>query len=491
MATITQQLQNPGMGGQSLVSVIDNPDEATALNGEEPVSQSEYGTLVDTFGNEFTVPDYTINDIRKAIPAELFERSSTKFLLYVLRDIFSLGVTFYLAKTFVTQEYVSSYAIRVCLWSIYGFVNGLFATGLWILAHECGHQTLSTSKILNDTVGWILHSALLVPYFSWKITHGKHHKATGHMERDMVFVPRTRAEFAKRFKVAFEELADLTEDTPISSLLFIIARQLFGWNVHLLANDTGNDFHHRQGEGRGYHSDGSVKRNGWFKGVNHFNPRSPLFNDADALYIVLSDIGLLITASILYYIGSIWGVKSVLVWYGLPYMWVNHWLGRQFNLLTIPDICTEPLSLVAITYLQHTDTSLPHYNPSTWTFVRGAAATIDRDLGFIGHHIFHGITDTHVLHHYISTIPFYNADKASEAIRPIMGKHYRSSGKESLLGFNKKLYDNFRTCQWVEPSDGSVGEGRDVLFYRNRRGLGVAPIDVRRDGSMEIFTKRG
>jgi len=39
--------------------------------------------------------------------------------------------------------------------------------GVWVIAHECGHQAFSNSQLINDTVGFILHSCLLVPYFSW------------------------------------------------------------------------------------------------------------------------------------------------------------------------------------------------------------------------------------------------------------------------------------------------------------------------------------
>ncbi len=144
----------------------------------------------------------------------------------------------------------------------------------------------------------------------------------------MVFVPRTRAGFAKRFQVAFEELSELTEDAPLNSLLFVIARQLFGWNIYLLSNDTGHDYHARQAEGRGYNPNGTEKHNGWLKGVNHFSPRSPLFEARDAKYILLSDLGLLITASILYYVGHTWGFQSLFLWYFSPYFWVNHWLGK-------------------------------------------------------------------------------------------------------------------------------------------------------------------
>ena len=31
---------------------------------------------------------------------------------------------------------------------------------------QCGHQAFSDSKTINDSVGWVLHSALLVPVSS-------------------------------------------------------------------------------------------------------------------------------------------------------------------------------------------------------------------------------------------------------------------------------------------------------------------------------------
>lgn len=133
---------------------------------------------------------------------------------------------------------------------------------------------------------------------------------------------------------------------------------------------------------------------------------------------------------------------------------------------------------VAITFLQHTDPSLPHYTADEWNFVRGAAATIDREFGFIGRHIFHGIIETHVLHHYVSSIPFYNADEASEAIKPVMGKHYRSDVKEGPIGFIKSMWKAARMCQWVEPSAEAEGKGKGVLFFRNHNGLGQPPARI-------------
>lgn len=79
-------------------------------------------------------------------------------------------------------------------------------TGVWVLAHECGHQSFSESELANNIVGTILHSVLLVPYHSWRITHGKHHNNTGSCENDEVFAPSTRTDWA----------AELLRETPIA-----------------------------------------------------------------------------------------------------------------------------------------------------------------------------------------------------------------------------------------------------------------------------------
>lgn len=251
--------------------------------------------LVDTLGNPFELPDYTAEQIRKAIPKYCFERSGLRGLGYVARDVLSLATVFYLTNRFITPENMPSIAARAGLWAAYTFVQGLFGTGLWVLAHECGHQSFSPSKILNDTVGFICYSALLVLYFSWKISYSKYHKVTGNLERDMVFVPETRETYASYFGLLLHEINELTEETPIATAFHLIRQQLGGWPAYLLTNITGYNFHEKQSEGRG-----KGKKNGFSNGVNHFDPASPLYKIKDAKLIILSDFGLLIAVSILF-----------------------------------------------------------------------------------------------------------------------------------------------------------------------------------------------
>ncbi|CDO51572.1 hypothetical protein DV495_004476 [Geotrichum candidum] len=378
-------------------------------------------TTVNTYGETFVVPQFTIKEILDAIPAECYKRSYVKSFSYVARDLFFIGLFAYAAHAYL--HLIPWVSLRVVAWIAYGFVQGLFGTGCWVLAHECGHGAFSDSKTVNDIVGWILHSALLVPYHSWRISHGKHHKATGNLQRDMVFVPKTKEEF---FSV--RNITEAAEDTPILTLWNVLLQQLFGWIMYLFTNVTGQKY---------------PNRNKW--AANHFLPSSPIFDKKDFMDIVISDIGILTTMTLIYLSIQKWGFSTVALYYIIPYLWVNHWL-------------------VFITYLQHSDPTLPHYDITEWNFARGAAATIDRDFGFIGKHIFHDIIETHVLHHFVSRIPFYNGRQGTEAIKKVLGEHYRRDDSNMV----KALYKVARACQFVEGDNG-------VKMFRNFNNIGVAP----------------
>ena len=167
--------------------------------------------------------------------------------MYLLVDIFQAALLFYCASWIdpltenlqwsllsLSPETTRSF-LRFVLWSVYGIAQGLVFTGLWVIAHECGHQAFSPSKYVNNTVGWILHSALLVPYHSWRISHARHHAGTGHMTRDEVFVPSTREErgllplhpanddspVVTEKTTWGEWLAELLEDAPLFNLSLI------------------------------------------------------------------------------------------------------------------------------------------------------------------------------------------------------------------------------------------------------------------------------
>ncbi|KAA8642514.1 hypothetical protein EYZ11_011585 [Aspergillus tanneri] len=359
----------------------------------------------------------SLKSIKDSIPEHCFESSLSISLLYLGRDILYCAILAYGAFHI---HLLPSLSLRVLAWVIYSFFQGCVGTGLWILAHECGHGAFSPYQGLNDFIGWATHSFLMVPYFSWKITHARHHRYTGHMEKDTVFVPWTDKELAAKKNVRIEQLKHLAEETPIVSFGQLVGHQLFGWQLYLLLNVTA-----------GTKSWPGETKTG---PASHFNPVGAIFRRSQWIQVVLSDLGLIIMGSVLYYAATQIGGWNVALLYGVPYFWVHHWL-------------------IAITYLQHTDVALPHYSPEAWTYTKGALATVDRTMGFIGRHFFHEIIDYHVVHHLFSRIPFYKAEEATKAMQSMLGDNYH---EEKDQGFLVSLVQTFRRCIYVS----ETGHGR-------------------------------
>lgn len=41
------------------------------------------------------------------------------------------------------------------------------------------------------------------------------------------------------------------------------------------------------------------------------------------------------------------------------------------------------------------------------------------------------------------------------------------------------FWKNAQSYTWVEPSECAVGQGKDVLFFRNRIGVGIKPAQTK------------
>lgn len=92
-------------------------------------------------------------------------------LSHLVSDLSIIAVLGYLAS-WIHHPALPMWSAYV-LWPMYWYAQGSVMTGVWVLAHECGHQSFSESEFWNNFFGTILHSLLLVPYHSWRITHGE------------------------------------------------------------------------------------------------------------------------------------------------------------------------------------------------------------------------------------------------------------------------------------------------------------------------------
>ena len=98
-------------------------------------------------------------------------------------------------------------------------------------------------------LGFVLHSFLWTPYFSWKIVHHRHHANHASMERDEVHVPWTRSELGiptekpeKEGEDEHDHEIDYSEyfgDTPLWTLFTLIRQQFLAFPAYLFFNVSG------------------------------------------------------------------------------------------------------------------------------------------------------------------------------------------------------------------------------------------------------------
>uniref|UniRef100_A0A5B7ADY2 Uncharacterized protein n=1 Tax=Davidia involucrata TaxID=16924 RepID=A0A5B7ADY2_DAVIN len=357
----------------------------------------------------YSKPPFTLGEIKKAIPPHCFQRSILHSFSYVVSDLTIAFLFYYIATSYI---HLLPYPLSYLAWPVYWIFQGCVLTGVWVIAHECGHHAFSDYQWLDDTVGLILHSGLLVPYFSWKYSHRRHHSNTGSLERDEVFVPKLKSGIqwsAKYF------------NNPPGRVLMLLLQLTLGWPLYLLFNVSGRQYD---------------------RFACHYDPYGPIYSDRERIQIYISDAGVLAVTFGLYRLVAAKGLAWVLCVYGAPLLIVNGFL-------------------VLITYLQHTHPSLPHYDSSEWDWLRGALATADRDYGVLNK-VFHNITDTHVAHHLFSTMPHYHAMEATKAIKPILGDYYQFDGTPIF----KAMWREAKECIYVERDESDQNKG--VFWYNNK-----------------------
>ena len=267
------------------------------------------------------------------------------------------------------------------IWVVYAAVTGTLAMGCWVLAHECGHNAFHPNRTVENCVGFVLHSLLLVPYFPWQRSHAVHHANCNHLESGETHVPSLGDSPWAIFSVKLKKLLGPTAYGMVS----IAVHLLIGWPLYILFGITG-------GPSQGFPTS-------HFTTVSLFNSgERQLFPGKWVGLMRISNVGVAMVLLLLVVAMLNTSVLRVLCVYGLPYLVINAWL-------------------VCYTWLQHTDRGIPHFSAAEWDWAKGALQTVDRPYGPILNLLHHGIGSTHVAHHLNPRIPHYNAWSATELIR--------------------------------------------------------------------------
>jgi len=367
-------------------------------------------------------------EVKAVIPKECFERSYIHSMWFVLRDTAMAGGLVFLTKSFLSTECPSSMMslegmFWVLGWNFYAFWMGCILTGHWVLAHECGHGAFSPSQAFNDFWGFLMHQALLVPYFAWQYSHAKHHRRTNHLTDGESHVPTTGMENglgANNERLSFYAVWHEAMGDGAFAGWQIFTHLVLGWPLYLLGlASTGR-----------LANDGSFLAEGEI--IDHFRPNSKMFPEKLRYKIIMSTLGVVGTLGLLLKLSLDFGALTVFLWYWAPYMWTNSWL-------------------VLYTWLQHTDPSVPQYGADEWTWIKGALSTIDRPYGIFDF-FHHKIGSTHVAHHLFHEMPFYRADEATAAIKEFLEP--KGLYNYDPTPFYKAMWRIANTCHYVESYEG-------------------------------------
>ena len=326
----------------------------------------------------------SIKEFQDVIPDHYFKCNTKTSLRYLLQSalIQSLVVAIGLSIPFTPK--------MIPIWIIYALLSGTTAMGFWVIAHECGHGAFSKNKTLESITGYLLHSLLLVPYFSWQRSHAIHHRFTNNITNGETHVPLVIKGNGVTEKVGGEKELHFSNSLGKKNygILQLVLHLIFGWPAYLLMGSTGG-----------------VK----YGISNHFWPRKPfskaLWPSVWAKKVWISDIGVGLTLVGIVYLVFKYGLFPVITLYFGPLLVVNCWL-------------------VVYTWLHHTDSDVPHLSNTEFSFMRGAFLSIDRPYGRVLNFLHHNIGSSHVVHHVCPTIPHYHAKKATVLIKKAFKKAY-------------------------------------------------------------------
>ena len=326
----------------------------------------------------------SIKEFRAIIPDRYLKCNTKTSLRYLFQSVL---IQFFVVAIGLSIPFTPK---MIPIWIIYSLLSGTTAMGFWVIAHECGHGAFSKNKSLETITGYLLHSLLLVPYFSWQRSHAVHHRFTNNVTKGETHVPLVIDGDGVTEKIGGEKELHFSNSIGKKNygILQLFLHLLCGWPAYLLTGSTGG-----------------VK----YGKSNHFWPIKP-FSKAlwPAIWtkkVWISDVGVAFTLFGVFYFILKYGIFSVIAIYFGPLLVVNSWL-------------------VVYTWLHHTDSDVPHLSNNEFSFMRGAFLSIDRPYGKVLNFLHHNIGSSHVVHHVCPTIPHYHAKKATFLIKKAFKKAY-------------------------------------------------------------------
>lgn len=295
----------------------------------------------------------SFKQIKSSLNPLWFKSTMSQSFSYFIYDVVAIFITSYLLYLAVDREhYIASFFLTI-------FQGNLFFA-LFVIGHDCGHGSFSKKKSLNNVVGFISHHVLLVPYWAWKKSHGKHHRHTGNLDHDESFVPFNRSSVEGKNTLIRRLL----------SLFFLLSGLSFP--LYLIFNERNK--------------------------ASHYWPNTAFLSKSDHTWVA---IGTSLNACIL--------LAVIYCAFAAPLFTLLLYIVPVF-------ISYHLLLLVTLLQHHHHEDSQWYYNQH-WQRLKGVLNTFDYRYGRINRimrFMHHDIAHYHVIHHLFSTIPHYHLKHATE-----------------------------------------------------------------------------
>ena len=138
----------------------------------------------------------TLSQIRGAIPARFFRPEPLRSWSALIRIGLLMGICIYILRLISFsggKDLLWQIPILISLWIVYGWV----LVGLFLIGHDCGHQSFSQRPWVNSAIGYLCMSPLANSFHTWMLTHERHHAHTQRrgVEPDWASYLLTREEF--------------------------------------------------------------------------------------------------------------------------------------------------------------------------------------------------------------------------------------------------------------------------------------------------------
>ncbi len=284
-------------------------------------------------------------NIGKAIPKELFKKNVFRSMLGFISS-YALYI-----GSIVGVAYAPHWSLMVLFW----LSAGLGGWGLHCIAHDCGHNSFSDSRVLNSIIGHLSLIPLLYPFHSWRHVHNMHHGSTNHLEMDTDWRPVSR---------------EIYDRMPFKDrMVYIFTRSVGFWagTIHYW----------------------------WVSAFRpSFYPQKRQRNEVRRSIAFIFIASAILFPALWYYTGP-WGV---VLYFIIPLVTTHAW----FSLTTM---------------MHHTSDEVPFLDKENWS-LNGSRILLTTDYIYPKWFLWitHNIT-IHAAHHAAPTVPFFNLPKAQKSLK--------------------------------------------------------------------------